>query len=144
MRIINILLVALLLMTGSLNAQSDSSAINNSDSLELTKVVPTFTTSLDALEGDSEAQDVSGLLQSSKDVFSNIAGFNFGAARYRVRGYDSENFTVSMNGLTLNEPEGGRAIWAFWGGLNDITRYQESKSGISASSYNFGGIGGYS
>ena len=49
-----------------------------------------------------------------------------------------------MNGLTLNDPETGRAIWAYWGGLNDITRYQESKGGITASSYGFGGIGGYS
>jgi hypothetical protein len=145
MRIINVISVALLLMTFSLKAQTDSTKTKNSDSLLNTQIAPTFTTSLDALEEDgSEAQDVSGLLQSSKDVFSNIAGFNFGAARYRVRGYDSENFTVSMNGLTLNEPEGGRAIWAFWGGLNDITRYQESKPGISASSYNFGGIGGFS
>ncbi|PCJ27701.1 MAG: hypothetical protein COA97_03545 [Flavobacteriales bacterium] len=143
MRIINIILVALVLMTVSLNAQTDSSA-TKTDSLLNKQNFPTFTSSLDALEGDSEAQDVSGLLQSSKDVFSNIAGFNFSAARYRVRGYDSENFTVSMNGITLNNPEGGRAIWAFWGGLNDITRYQESKSGISASSYNFGGIGGFS
>ena len=136
-------MVALVLMTVSLNAQTDSSA-TKTDSLLNKQNFPTFTSSLDALEGDSEAQDVSGLLQSSKDVFSNIAGFNFSAARYRVRGYDSENFTVSMNGITLNNPEGGRAIWAFWGGLNDITRYQESKSGISASSYNFGGIGGFS
>jgi hypothetical protein len=49
-----------------------------------------------------------------------------------------------MNGITLNNPEGGRAIWAFWGGLNDITRYQNVQSGISASSQTFGGIGGFS
>lgn len=144
MKIENILLAAFFLAFVSLNAQTDSSTSVSGDTTLNTKVVPTFTTSLDALDGDTENQDVSGLLQSSKDVFSNIAGFNFSAARYRVRGYDSENFNVTMNGVTLNNPEGGRAIWAFWGGLNDITRYSESKSGISASSYNFGGIGGYS
>ncbi|MBL4669226.1 MAG: TonB-dependent receptor plug domain-containing protein [Flavobacteriales bacterium] len=140
MRIIKTISVTLLLATINVNAQTDSTASNNGDTI----TAPTFTTSLDELEGDSEGQDVSGLLQSSKDVFSNIAGFNFSAARYRVRGYDSENFRVSMNGVNLNGPEGGRAIWAFWGGLNDITRYQESKAGISASSYGFGGIGGFS
>ena len=140
MRIIKTISVTLLLATINVNAQTDSTASNNGDTI----TAPTFTTSLDELEGDSEGQDVSGLLQSSKDVFSNIAGFNFSAARYRVRGYDSENFRVSMNGVNLNGHEGGRAIWAFWGGLNDITRYQESKAGISASSYGFGGIGGFS
>lgn len=132
------------MIASSINAQTDSTSTAESDSSLNTIVAPTFTTSLDAIEGESEAQDVSGLLQSSKDVFTNIAGFNFSAARYRVRGYDSENFTVSMNGVTLNNPEGGRAIWAFWGGLNDITRSQESKAGIAASSFNFAGIGGYS
>jgi hypothetical protein len=144
MKRIKTISIALILIAASANAQSDSTSISQSDSALNTIVAPTFTTSLDALEGESEAQDVSGLLQSSKDVFTNIAGFNFSAARYRVRGYDSENFTVSMNGVTLNNPEGGRAIWAFWGGLNDITRYQEAKQGIAASTYNFAGIGGYS
>lgn len=130
-------------MSGRLYAQADTTA-NNLDSLLNTKVVPTFTTSLDISEDDVEAQDVSGLLQSSQDVFTNIAGFNFSAARYRIRGYDSENYNVSMNGISLNNPEGGRAIWAFWGGLNDITRYQEANAGITASSYGFSGVGGYS
>lgn len=144
MRIKKILLVVLVLASVSLIAQTDSSATNNGDSILNTQVAPTFTTSLDLLEEETESQDVSGLLQSSRDVFTNIAGFNFGAARYRIRGYDSENYTVMMNGITLNNPEGGRAIWAFWGGLNDITRYQDAKTGINASSLTFGGIGGFS
>ncbi|MEJ6736400.1 MAG: hypothetical protein QNK84_05135 [Flavobacteriales bacterium] len=143
MKIIKILSVAFVFTTLSAVAQTTPSSPNE-DSTQNATTIPTFTTSLDLLEGDAQAQDVSGLLQSSKDVFSNIAGFNFSAARYRVRGYDSENFSVSMNGVSLNEPEGGRAIWAFWGGLNDITRTQESKAGISSSPFSFGGIGGFS
>ncbi|MGB0886878.1 MAG: TonB-dependent receptor [Vicingaceae bacterium] len=144
MRRITKITAVLILASTAVHAQTDTTTAFAGDSILNGQIAPTFTTSLDALEGESEAQDVSGLLQSSKDVFTSIAGFNFSAARYRVRGYDSENFTVSMNGITLNNQEGGRAIWAFWGGLNDITRYQESKAGISASSYNFAGIGGYS
>jgi len=145
MKRINILAVFFALTALSLNAQTTPpSSTLNEDSIQNATTKPTFTVSLDELEGDSEAQDVSGLLQSSKDVFSRVAGYNFSAARFRVRGYDSENFSVSMNGVGLNSPEGGRAIWAFWGGLNDITRTQESKAGISASPYSFGGIGGFS
>ncbi len=141
MRLLKILSATLVLTSTSIVAQTDSSTVKSTnDSL----VSPTFSTSLEVLDDEAETQDVSGLLQSSKDVFTNIAGFNFSAARYRVRGYDSENFNVSMNGVTLNNPENGRAIWAFWGGLNDITRYQESQAGISASSYNFSAIGGFS
>ncbi len=144
MRILKILTAGLICCNLSLIAQTDISNVSNNDSLSNTRDMPIFTTSLDISEDEVEAQDVSGLLQSSRDVFTNIAGFNFSAARYRIRGYDSENFTISMNGLTLNNPEGGRAIWAFWGGLNDITRYQETGQGITASPYTFSGIGGFS
>ncbi|MDF1673240.1 MAG: TonB-dependent receptor [Vicingaceae bacterium] len=143
MRLLKILSAALIISNFSAKAQVDTSSIA-SDSIYNSQIEQTFTTSLDLSEDGQEGQDVSGLLQSSRDVFTNVAGFNFSAARYRVRGYDSENFFVSMNGLNLNDPESGRAIWAFWGGLNDVTRYQESKPGISASSYSFGGIGGFS
>ncbi|HRP60154.1 MAG TPA: TonB-dependent receptor plug domain-containing protein [Vicingus sp.] len=123
-------------------AQSDTLQAIDDDTL--TRFVPQFSTTIEQLDDESENQDVSGLLQSSRDVYTSIAGFNFGVARFRIRGYDSDNFTAMMNGVTLNDPEMGRAIWAYWGGLNDITRYQESKSGISASQLTFGGIGGYS
>lgn len=109
------------------------------------RTIPTFSSSLDALEDENgESQDVSGLLQSSRDVFNSVAGFNFSAARYRIRGYDSENYITTMNGVTLNNAETDRAIWALWGGLNDVTRNQEIKNGIAASPYVFGGVGGSS
>ena len=144
MRILKILPAVLLFSFSSVSAQKDSSTVNQEDTLLNARDMPTFTTALDIEEDDEEAQDVSGLLQSSKDVFTNIAGFNFTGVRYRIRGFDSENYTLSMNGLTLNNPEGGRAVWAFLGGLNDITRYQETKPGLTASPYSFSGIAGYS
>lgn len=137
----------LFLLTKNSFAQSDTTKVSSTDTtnVEIDRIVPTFTTTLDALEDENaENQDVSGLLQSSRDIFNSTAGFNFGVARYRIRGYDSENFIVTMNGVTLNNPETGRAIWALWGGLNDITRYQETKNGISSSPLTFGGIGGSS
>ncbi|MGB0881829.1 MAG: hypothetical protein ACPGSO_02670 [Vicingaceae bacterium] len=144
MRIIKILSAAVVFSAFTVNAQTDSSLTYASDTSIKANTIPLFTTTLESLEEESEQQDVSGLLQSSNDVFSNIAGFNFSAARFRVRGYDSENFTVMMNGVTLNSPDNGRAIWAYWGGLNDITRYQNSKAGIHANPLSFGGIGGTS
>lgn len=97
----------------------------------------------DDLDNDQN-QDVSGLLQSSRDVFANIAGYNFSNARYKMRGYQSEHYTVMMNGIPMNSAENGWAIWSFWGGLNDVTRYPQTGTGISTNDANFGGIGGYS
>jgi hypothetical protein len=105
---------------------------------------PIFTISLDDLENSSEEQEFSGLLQSSKDVFSSIAAYNFSSSRFRPRGYDSQNQSVLINGVSLNNAETGRAIWAHWGGLNDITRYQQGSTGVSSNPFGFGGISGYS
>lgn len=133
-----------LVVFSGISAQAQTDSVKT-DTIVAERIVPTFSTTLDALEDENaENQDVSGLLQSSRDVFNSTAGFNFSAARYRIRGYDSENYITTMNGVTLNNPETGRAIWALWGGLNDVTRYQETKNGISASSLTFGGIGGSS
>ncbi len=122
-------------------SQTDSLA---RDTSENTSIVPQSSTTIEQLDDESENQDVSGILESSKDVYSSIASYNFGVARFRLRGYDSENFSAMMNGVSLNDPESDRAIWAYWGGLNDITRYQETKNGISSSQLTFGTIGGYS
>lgn len=143
MRFYNIILIGfLMLLSLSLAAQDNISV--EKDSSDARNIAPVFTTNLDQLDDENDNQDVSGLLQSSRDVFTNIAGFNFSAARYRMRGYSSEEYTVLMNGVVLNEVERGRAIWAFWGGLNDITRYQNTKVGVTSSAFNFSGIGGYS
>jgi len=128
----------------SFNAQEDTTSIKQ-DSLDGDpNIIPVFTVSADELESESQSQDVSGILQSSRDVYTSIAGFNFSAARYRFRGYSSENTQLMMNGIPMNDRESGWAIWAYWGGLNDVTRYPENRQGISSAQMGFGNIGGFS
>lgn len=104
--------------------------------------VPILTLSTTDIEGDAGSHDISSLLQGSRDVYVSTAGFTFGNARYRIRGYDSENVLVMINGIPVNDPETGRAFYSTWGGLNDATRMTVSHSGIGVSRENFGGIGG--
>ena len=128
------------LLSNSLFGQTDTTAFNDS----LTNLIPVFTTGADLMENESQSQDVSGLLQSSRDVYASQAGFNFSAARFRFRGYSTEHTTLLINGIPANDPESGWAIWSYWGGLNDMTRYPEVRNGISSSHNTFGGVGGYS
>lgn len=102
-----------------------------------------YTVSASDLDADIAGQNVSGILRSSRDVFNATAGYNFGAARFRVRGLGGEFSPVSMNGILMNDLENGYASWSLWGGLNDVTRWAESRSGVSASPYSFGGISGW-
>ncbi len=101
----------------------------------------TITLSDDELNDDtSGADNISGLLQSSQDVFLRTAAFEFGSSFFRVRGLDSENGTILINGVEMNKMFNGRPQWSNWGGLNDVMRNQEFTNGIPPSAYNFGGI----
>ncbi len=102
-----------------------------------------FTISLsdDELDNDiSSADNISGLLSSSLDLFQRTAAFEFSPSFFRVRGLDSGNGLVLINGIEMNKLYNGRPQWSNWGGLNDVLRNRELTSGLSPSAYNFGGI----
>ncbi|MFN3917166.1 MAG: TonB-dependent receptor plug domain-containing protein [Flavobacteriales bacterium] len=106
--------------------------------------LPIYSTTAGDLDADLGSQDISGLLQSSRDVYAAAAGFNFGSARFRIRGLGSENSVVMINGVRVNDLETGWASWSNWGGLNDVTRWMEIDPRLAASRYTFGGVGGQS
>src|SRR5690554_1798236 len=90
-------------------------------------------------DDNSGSETTSGLLQASRDVFEQVAAYNWGQARFRVRGLDNEYGNVMINGIHMNKLYDGRPQWSNWGGLNDATRNQEFTSGSKPSDYTFGG-----
>jgi hypothetical protein len=91
-------------------------------------------------DDNSGSESTAGLLQASRDAFQQSAAFNWGQARFRIRGLDNEYATTMINGLTMNKIYDGRPQWGNWGGLNDATRNQEFTMGSAPSDYTFGGI----
>jgi len=91
-------------------------------------------------EGDRNSSYVSGVFQSSKDVYLKAAAYNFSQAWFKVRGYDSSQGTILINGVEMNKLYDGRPQWSNWGGLNDAFRNQLFTSGIDPASYVFGGV----
>lgn len=106
--------------------------------------IPTITLSDDDLDQDIENQNISGILSASRDVFVSAAAFTFGPMRFRIRGYDSENTIVYMNGTPVNELNSGRVFWNAWGGMNDVMRNRQNDVGLAPMPYSFGGVGGAS
>ncbi|MFK8102095.1 MAG: carboxypeptidase-like regulatory domain-containing protein [Saprospiraceae bacterium] len=96
------------------------------------------------VENDDQNQDISRLLTASRDIFVSTAAYTFGPLRFRIRGYNSENTNLFLNGVPFNDLESGRVYWNSFGGLNDVMRNRETEIGLSAQSYTFGGIGGAS
>ncbi len=131
-------LVFLFLFTATLaSGQTDTTTVATDE-----EFVPVITLSAADFESDEEAHDISGLLQGSRDIFLSTAGYTFGAARFRVRGYESENSSVLINGVAVNDPETGRAFYSTWGGLNDAMRNTVNSIGLAPSEYAFGGFAG--
>ena len=93
-------------------------------------------------EDDGLTDNISGLLQASRDVFLSAAAYDFSATFFRPRGLDNANGKVLINGIEMNKQFSGRPQWANWGGLNDVQRNQEFTMGMSANDYSFGDLAG--
>ena len=139
-------LIIILFINFNIFSQSEqqvtvSDTINN---LSVTNdVVDLFSISLsdDELNDDTSASDnISGLLNSSMDVFYRTAAYEFSSSFFKVRGLDSDNAIVHINGIKMNKLYNGRPQWSNWGGLNDVLRNQELSNGSIPLKYNFGGI----
>ena len=111
--------------------------INVADSIDMF----TITLSDDELNDDTTggADNISGLLQSSQDVYQRTVAFEFSSSFFNIRGLDSENASVLINGIEMNKLYNGRPQWNNWGGLNDVFRNQELTSNLGPSNFTFGG-----
>jgi len=91
-------------------------------------------------DGDRSSSYVSGVFQSSKDAYLKAAAYNFSQAWFKIRGYDSSQGTVLINGVEMNKLYDSRPQWSNWGGLNDAFRNQQFTTGIAPAAYAFGGV----
>jgi hypothetical protein len=89
-------------------------------------------------DDNSGSESTSGLLQATRDTYQQAAAFNWGLARFRIRGLDNEHGVTMINGISMNKIYDGRPQWGNWGGLNDATRNQEFTMGSAPSDYTFG------
>jgi hypothetical protein len=91
---------------------------------------------------DGSAQNVSSMLTAGRDPFFNAASFKFGAARFRIRGYDADQFGTYMNGSPMENLDNGFTPYGLWGGLNEVLRNRDNSLGLKATPYAFGDLGG--
>lgn len=95
----------------------------------------------DELNDDASAADnISGLLQATQDIYLRTAAFEFSSSFFRIKGLDSGYGKVLINGIEMNKLYDGRAQWSDWGGLNDVLRNQEFSNGLAPSNFTFGGV----
>ncbi len=99
--------------------------------------------SLDENDGqDGSAQNISSQLTAGRDPFLNAATFKFSAVRFRIRGYDADQFGTYINGAPMENLDNGFTPYGQWGGLNDVLRNRESTLGLKATTFAYGDLGG--
>ncbi|MBK7433645.1 MAG: TonB-dependent receptor [Chitinophagaceae bacterium] len=91
---------------------------------------------------DGSAQNISSQLSAGRDPFLNAATFKFSAVRFRIRGYDADNFNTFINGVPMENLDNGFTPYGQWGGLNDVFRNRETTMGLTPTTFAYGDIGG--
>jgi len=99
--------------------------------------------SLDEADGqDGSAQNISSQLGAGRDPFLNAATFKFNAVRFRIRGYDADQFNTYINGAPMENLDNGFTPFGQWGGLNDVLRNREATLGLKSTTFGYGDLGG--
>lgn len=87
-------------------------------------------------------QEFPELLKSTPGVYATKQGGGYGDSRVNLRGFNSENVAVLINGVPVNDMENGRVFWSNWAGLTDVTTSMQVQRGLGASKVAVPSIGG--
>ncbi|MFD1294933.1 TonB-dependent receptor [Lutibacter holmesii] len=94
------------------------------------------------IENKLGTQEFPEILKSTPGVYATKSGGGFGDGRLTVRGFDSENVAVTINGVPVNDMENGKVYWSNWAGLSDVTSAMQVQRGLGASKLAVPSIGG--
>lgn len=87
-------------------------------------------------------QEFPEILKSTPSIYATKSGGGFGDARVYVRGFDSDNVGLLINGIPVNGMENGKVYWSNWAGLSDVTENQQVQRGLGASKLALSSVGG--
>ncbi len=87
-------------------------------------------------------QELPEILKSTPGVFTTRNGGGFGDGEITMRGFNSENVAVMINGIPVNDMENGRVFWSNWAGLGSVTSTIQTQRGLGASKLAVPSVGG--
>ncbi len=87
-------------------------------------------------------QEFPEVLKATPGVYATKQGGGFGDSRINLRGFESANTAVMINGVPVNDMEWGGVYWSNWAGLSDVTRSMQVQRGLGASKVSAPSLGG--
>lgn len=87
-------------------------------------------------------QEFPELLNTTPSVYATKQGGGFGDSKISIRGFSQENTAVMVNGIPINDMEGGSVYWSNWTGIADVTSAIQVQRGLGSSKLAIASIGG--
>ena len=82
------------------------------------------------------------ILKNTPGVHANGQGGGWGDSEIWMRGFDNTNVATMVNGVPMNDMEGGTVYWSNWQGLSDVTSVMQTQRGMGASKVSAPSVGG--
>ena len=106
---------------------TSSVAVARKTPVAVSTITPVF------IEEKLGTQEFPEVLKSTPGVYVTKDGGGYGDAQTRVRGFDSENVAMMINGVPMNGMENQKVYWSNWAGLADVTSSMQVQRGLGAS-----------
>lgn len=132
---------------GTIKLESDAVGLNEvsvmaSIAIDRQTPVAVSTISPELIAEKLGNQEFPEMLKSTPGVYATKSGGGYGDSRINMRGFESNNIGVMINGVPINGMENGKVYWSNWAGLSDVTRSQQVQRGLGASKVATPAVGG--
>jgi len=87
-------------------------------------------------------QEFPEILNTTPSIYATKQGGGFGDARINIRGFDTQNSAVMINGVPINDMENGLVYWSNWAGLSDVASAIQVQRGLGSSKLAVSSVGG--
>lgn len=87
-------------------------------------------------------QELVEILNTTPSVYATKGGGGFGDSGITLRGFESRNIAVMVNGMPVNDMEGGTVYMSNWTGLSDVTSTMQVQRGLGSSKLAIASVGG--
>lgn len=104
--------------------------------------VAVSTITAETIETKLGNRDLPEILRTTPSVYVSQSGGGYGDSRIAVRGFDSNNTAVLINGQPVNDMENGKVYWSNWSGLQDVASAVQIQRGLGASKLAIPSVGG--
>ena len=88
------------------------------------------------------SQEFPEILNNTPSIYATKQGGGYGDARINIRGFDTQNSAVMINGIPVNDMENGQVYWSNWAGLSDVASAVQVQRGLGSSKLTVSSVGG--